>query len=92
MDSWSHSLKKPNEKIVYDAIKQLIGRKEEIEIFNKKAIYLYIREITGLSTKQIVSSLNKFKNVYIRFLRGWNSGEYRQVNKYVETEEYGEIT
>ena len=30
-----------------------------IEIFNKKAIYLYIREITGLNTKQVVNSLNK---------------------------------
>jgi len=92
MDSWSQNLKKQNEKIVYDAIRQLISRKEEIEIFNKKAIYLYIREMTGLSTKQIVNSLNKFKTVYTRFVRGWNTGEHRQVKKYVESEEYGETS
>ena len=92
MDSWSRCLKKTNEKVVYDAVRQLISRKEEIEIFNKKAIYLYIREMTGLSTKQIVSSLNKFKIVYVRFARNWNSGEHRQVNKNVKSEKCGEIT
>ena len=34
MDTWSSNLKKTNEKIVYDAIRQLISRKEEIEIFS----------------------------------------------------------
>lgn len=92
MDSWSQNLKKQNEKVVYDAIKQLILRKEEIEIFNKKAIYLYIREMTGLSTKQIVSSLNKFKTVYVRFVRSWNSGEHKKVNRNVEPEKNGKIT
>jgi len=92
MDTWSRNLKKENEKIVYDAIRQLVSRKEEIEIFNKKAIYLYIREMTGLSTKQIVSSLNKFKSVYARFIRNWYSGENRQVNKHEQQEEHGEVT
>jgi len=54
--------------------------------------YLYIREMTGLSTKQIVSSLNKFKVVYARFLKGWNTGEYRQVNRHGEQEKYGETS
>lgn len=77
MDIWSKNIKKNNEKIVYDAIRQLITKKEELEIFNKKAIYLYIREITGLNTKQIVSSLNKFKVNYFKFSKIWNSGEYK---------------
>jgi DNA-directed RNA polymerase specialized sigma subunit len=92
MDTWSRCLKKQNEKIVYDAVKQLVSRKEELEIFNKKAIYLYIREMTGLSTKQIVSSLNKFKNVYFRFVRAWNSGELRQVKIHGDIEKYREVT
>jgi len=74
MDVWSRNLKKQNEKIVYTAIRQLISMKEEIEIFNKKAIYLYIRELTGLNTKQIVNSINKFKINYIKFIKNWNSG------------------
>ncbi len=91
MDAWSGSIKKQNEKIVYEAIRQLISRKDEIEIFNKKAIYLYIREMTGLSTKQIVSSLNKFKNIYFRFVKSWNSGEHKQVNKNGELQKHRKI-
>lgn len=92
MDTWSRNIKKQNEKSVYDAIKQLVSMKEELEIFNKKAIYLYIRELTGLNTKQIVLSLNKFKNVYLRFLKHWNTGEYKQVKLHVESEKCRETT
>ena len=52
---------KENDFKVYQAIVILFESKEEIDIFNKKAIYLYLREITGLNTKQIVNSLKKFR-------------------------------
>ena len=55
---------KENDERVYKAIMVLFESKEEIEIFNKKAIYLYLREITGLNTKQVVNSLNKFREYY----------------------------
>jgi len=45
-----------------------------IEIFNKKAIYLYIREITGLNTKQIVTNLQKVRTRYLEFKGDWDSG------------------
>jgi hypothetical protein len=48
---------------------------EQIEIFNKKAIYLYMREITGLNTKQIVSCLNKMRQRYRLFKNKWDNGE-----------------
>ena len=50
---------KENDIKVYKAINILFDSKEDIEIFNKKAIYLYLREITGLNTKQIVNSLKE---------------------------------
>ena len=53
----------------------LFESKGEIEIFNKKAIYLYLREITGLNTKQIVNSLKKFRKKYYSFKQGWENGE-----------------
>ena len=43
----------------------LFDSADEIEIFNKKAIYLYLRELTGMNTKQIVSQLNKMKKILI---------------------------
>jgi len=74
IDSWDSVNLKPNEKKVYEAIRMVLKDPESIEIFNKKAIYLYIREITGLSTKQIVMGLKKFKTKYIYFVQKWNRG------------------
>ena len=66
---------KPNEQKVYEAIKILLNSPDTIEIYNKKAIYLYIREITGLNTKQVVNNLNKMRVRYRVFKKKWNRGE-----------------
>ena len=73
--SWDTSQMKENDIKVYEAIKILFDSKDDIEIFNKKAIYLYLREITGLNTKQIVNSLKKFRKRYSSFKNDWQSGE-----------------
>ena len=75
ISSWDGSGMKENDIKVYEAIKILFDSKEDIEIFNKKAIYLYLREITGLNTKQIVNSLKKFRKKYSNFKHDWESGE-----------------
>tara|TARA_Y100001937_G_scaffold125827_1_gene193516 strand:- start:13880 stop:14587 length:708 start_codon:yes stop_codon:yes gene_type:complete len=75
LKSWDSSQMKENDFKVYQAINILFESKEDIEIFNKKAIYLYLREITGLNTKQIVNSLKKFRKKYYTFKDDWTSGE-----------------
>jgi hypothetical protein len=72
--SWDTSQMKDNDLKVYKAIMILFESKEEIEIFNKKAIYLYLREITDLNTKQIVNSLKKFRKKYSNFRQDWENG------------------
>jgi hypothetical protein len=72
--SWDENQMKDNDLKVYKAINILFESKDDIEIFNKKAIYLYLREITGLNTKQIVNSLKKFKKKYYSFKTDWESG------------------
>ena len=72
--SWDENQMKDNDLKVYKAINILFESKDDIEIFNKKAIYLYLREITGLNTKQIVNSLKKFKKKYNTFKTDWESG------------------
>jgi len=69
---WKEEAIKPNEKKVIEAIKILLAEPDAIEIFNKKAIYLYLREITGLNTKQIVNSLNKVRMKYRNFKIDWD--------------------
>jgi len=75
IDKWSQIKLKEKEKKVLDAIRILLDSVEEIEIFNKKAIYLYMREITGLNTKQIVNNLNKIRSKYKQFRKDWEDGK-----------------
>jgi len=75
LKSWDSSQMKDNDLKVYQAIIILFESKEDIEIFNKKAIYLYLREITGLNTKQIVNSLKKFRKKYYSFRDEWDAGK-----------------
>ena len=75
LKSWDTATMKENDFKVYQAIVILFESKEEIDIFNKKAIYLYLREITGLNTKQIVNSLKKFRKKYSMFKQNWESGD-----------------
>jgi len=75
LKSWDAAQMKDNDLRVYKAITILFESKEDIEIFNKKAIYLYLREITGLNTKQVVNSLKKFRKKYSNFKQDWESGD-----------------
>jgi len=67
---------KANERKVFEAVKILLSNSDDIEIFNKKAIYLYMREITGLNTKQVVNNLNKMREKYKVFKRKWDEGKF----------------
>jgi len=69
---WEKTSLKENERKVLEAIKILFTDAETIEIFNKKAIYLYIREITDLYTKQVLNNLNKFRTEYANFKKKWD--------------------
>ena len=77
MDGWKSMPLKENEKKVLEAVEVLMKNIDEIEIFNKKAIYLYMREITGLNTKQIVTNLNKMRAKYKVFRQKWNNGDVK---------------
>ena len=75
LKSWDTATMKENDLKVYKAICILFDSKDEIDIFNKKAIYLYLRELTGLNTKQVVNSLKKFKTKYYTFSNNWKNGK-----------------
>jgi DNA-directed RNA polymerase specialized sigma subunit len=75
IDSWEHDKMKENEEKVLNAIRMLFDSANDIEIFNKKAIYLYLREITGLNTKQVVNNLNKMRIRYRVFREKWDKGD-----------------
>ncbi len=76
-DNFEKFFPKGNDAQIADAILELFRKRESIEIFNKKALYIYIREImatNGLEVKtpkitKIAGRLyNLFKDNYIFFL------------------------
>jgi hypothetical protein len=70
---------KPQDAKVADAILELFRKRETLEIFNKKALYIYIREMTDVSTPHITKITKKldtlrtklyneyYRNGFIRF-------------------------
>ena len=56
--------KKNKDRKVCDAINTLFKRRENLEIFNKKALYIYIREITDVDTPVITKVTKKLKKLY----------------------------
>lgn len=75
IDEWSQMELKDNERRVLEAVKVLLSNPDDIEIFNKKAIYLYLRELTGFNTKQVVNNLNKLRIKYRAFKKEWDKGD-----------------
>jgi hypothetical protein len=76
IDNWDTGNLKENEQKVLEAVKILLNSIDEDEmIYNKKAIYLYLRELTGLNTKQVVNNLNKLRIRYRIFKKNWVNGK-----------------
>ena len=57
---------------IADAILELFRKREEIDVFNKKALYIYIREMVDVKTPKITKIANQlyaiFKDNYIFYL------------------------
>ncbi len=63
---------KKNDAQIADAILELFRKREVIEVFNKKALYIYIREMVDVKTPKITKIADKlhviFKSQYIFYL------------------------
>ena len=52
IDELENRVKKPNEVLCVEAIRTVFDNVENLDFLNKRAIYVYIREISGLNSKQ----------------------------------------
>jgi len=63
---------KKNDAQIADAILELFRKREDLEVFNKKALYIYIREMVDVKTPKITKIANKlydiFKSQYVFYL------------------------
>ena len=65
--------KKDKDQKVCDAINTLFKRRENLEIFNKKALYIYIREMTNVDTP-VITKVTKILKKHYKILYN----EYKQ--------------
>ena len=68
--------KKEHDKKVCDAINVLFKRRENLEIFNKKALYIYIREITDVETPVITKVTKILKKLYRKLYSEYSETGY----------------
>jgi hypothetical protein len=63
---------KDSDAKIADAILELFRKRDSLEIFNKKALYIYIREMVDVKTPKITKIADKlydiFKNGYVFYL------------------------
>ena len=68
LDYWDNNItnifRRQKDILVADAVLELFRRRENIENFNKKALYIMIREMTGSNTQHITRVINQMKNYY----------------------------
>lgn len=64
VDALENRVKTDNETSVISAIKTLIATLDDVDLLSKRAVLLYIREITGLSSKQLSIVLSSLKKHY----------------------------
>ena len=57
---------KPKDKHVAESILYLCKNKDQIDNFNKKALYIMIREMTDVQTSKITQISNVFRRIYPR--------------------------
>ena len=71
--------KKEKDRKVCDSINVLFKRRENLEIFNKKALYIYIREMTEVDTPVITKVTKKLKILYRKLYDEYNEKGYVKI-------------
>jgi hypothetical protein len=64
---------------VADVILELFRKRENLEIFNKKAIYIYIREMIDVDTFQITKVIKILKRVYYDIYNEYYDSGYVEI-------------
>ncbi len=69
----------PKDNHIADTLVYVLAQRDHIEIFNKKAIYIYIREITNCDTPPITRVVKQMKQEYFNLFN-----QYEEYGDFVE--------
>ena len=89
VEFWDNNLanifKRKKDILIADAVLEIFRRRENIENFNKKALYVLIREMTNAKTQHITRIVNVMKKYQKGLLHDFNT------NGYISTDNTGSI-
>ena len=72
LEYWDNNIanifRRQKDILVADAVLELFRRRTDIENFNKKALYIMIREMTGSNTQHITRVINQMKKYYFNMM------------------------
>ena len=78
LEYWDNNItnifRRQKDILVADSVLELFRRRKNIENFNKKALYIMIREMTGSNTQHITRVINQMKNYYFNMLEEFQKG------------------
>jgi hypothetical protein len=60
----------------------LFRNSDRIDAFNKKALYLYIREMAGCKTQQITKVINRMKQYHVNIQKSYTEHGYINTDRY----------
>ena len=85
LNYWDNNLtnifKRQKDILVADAVLEIFRRRENIENFNKKALYILIREMTGSKTQHITRIVNMMKKYNSQLMMEFqNTGQIDTAN------------
>jgi hypothetical protein len=76
LEQWKDQVVKEQDRKVLEAIIFLFRNSAIVTIYNKKAVYIYLRDLTGLTMKQTVNSLKRLRTLYyLPFKKEYVDGE-----------------
>ena len=77
LDYWDNNItnifRRQKDILVADSVLELFRKRENIENFNKKALYIMIREMTGSNTQHITRVINQMKKYYANMITEFSS-------------------
>ena len=85
LEYWEENLpnifRRQKDILVADAVLEMFRRRENIENFNKKALYILIREMTGSKTQHITRIVNLMKKYNTQLMSEFqNTGQIDTAN------------
>lgn len=75
LPKWKEQATKDTERAFYDAIIAIFENVDNIEFFNQKALFFYIKEISSLNNKQVSSYLSKMKKKFAKIKAKYKKGD-----------------